>query len=106
MNPKDNESNMQNGNWGTKGTNKQWDDAQTNRNRQLQETRARKGGKQPCVHAAVKTVRERTFILPNTKLAWSPMSAGSQRALRCTFTAAPKAVAGISRVIRDNGKTK
>jgi hypothetical protein len=45
MNPKDNESNMQNGNRGTNGTNKQWDDAQTNRNRQLQETRARKGGK-------------------------------------------------------------
>lgn len=45
MNPKDNESNMQNGNWGTPGTNKQWDDAQTNRNKQLQEARERKGGK-------------------------------------------------------------
>lgn len=45
MKPEDNISNMQNGNWKTSGTNKQWDDAQTNRNRQLQETRARKGGK-------------------------------------------------------------
>ena len=45
MNPKDNESNMQNGNWKTPGSNKQWDDAQTNRNKQLQEVRARKGGR-------------------------------------------------------------
>lgn len=45
MKPADNESNMQNNNKGTNGTNKQWDDAQTNRNQQLQETRTRKGGK-------------------------------------------------------------
>ena len=36
MKPADNESNMQNNNKGANGTNKQWDDAQTNRNRQLQ----------------------------------------------------------------------
>lgn len=45
MKPADNESNMQNGNWKTPGTNKQWDKVQENRNRQLQEVKARKGGK-------------------------------------------------------------
>ena len=39
------ESDQKNGNWGTPGTNKTWDKVQANRNRQLQETRARKGGK-------------------------------------------------------------
>jgi hypothetical protein len=45
MKPEDNVSNMQNGNWGTPGTNKQWDQVQQNRNKQLQEARERKGGK-------------------------------------------------------------
>lgn len=43
--PADNIANMQNGNWKTPGTNKQWDDVQKNRNRQLQENRAKTGGK-------------------------------------------------------------
>lgn len=41
MNPKDNESNMQNGNWGTPGTNKTWDKVQGNRGKQIQEARER-----------------------------------------------------------------
>lgn len=45
MKPADNESNMQNSNKGTNGTNKQWDQVQQNRNHQLQEARAKKGGK-------------------------------------------------------------
>lgn len=45
MKPANNESNMQNANKGTNGTNKQWDQVQQNRNKQLQEVRARKGGK-------------------------------------------------------------
>lgn len=43
--PEDNIANMHNKNKGTSGTNKQWDDVQTNRNRQLQENRAKMGGK-------------------------------------------------------------
>ena len=41
MNPKDNESNMQNGTWGTPGTNKTWDKVQGNRGKQIQEARER-----------------------------------------------------------------
>lgn len=40
-----NESDQKNGNWGTSGTNKTWDKVQGNRGRQIQEARARKGGK-------------------------------------------------------------
>ncbi|PBC73347.1 hypothetical protein SAMN02745108_02263 [Fibrobacter intestinalis] len=43
--PEDNESNMQNGNWGTPGTNKQWDDVQKNRNQQIQKTREQRRAK-------------------------------------------------------------
>ena len=45
MKPADNESNMQNNNKGTSGTNKTWDKVQGNRGRQIQEARERKGGK-------------------------------------------------------------
>lgn len=45
LKPEDNESNMQNGNWGTPGTNNQWDEVQKNRNQQLLESRDRRRAK-------------------------------------------------------------
>lgn len=45
MKPEDNISNMHNDNKGTTGINEQRQKMLDNRNRQLQETRARKGGK-------------------------------------------------------------
>lgn len=42
INPKDNESNMQNPNKGTSGTNKQYDQNQGNRRKQLDKSQSKK----------------------------------------------------------------